>query len=141
MRIFKQQAAGGVFVFNATKNVTSPGKDFGAYSVSKAGEAQLCRIVAIEGGPFGIRANMLNPDAIFDGSALWSDELKRQRAESYGVSVEQLPEYYQKRNLLFARVTAADVAEGALFLASTRSAKTTGAMLPVDGGVREAFPR
>jgi len=141
LRVFKRQGAGGVFVFNATKNVTAPGKDFGAYSVSKAGEAQLCRIVAIEGGPFGIRANMLNPDAVFDGSALWSDELKRQRAETYGISVEQLPEYYQKRNLLAVRVTAADVAEAALFLASARSAKTTGAMLPVDGGVREAFPR
>lgn len=141
MRVMKQQGAGGVFVFNATKNVTAPGRDFGAYSVSKAAEAQLCRIVAIEGGAHGIRANMLNPDAIFENSSLWSDELRRQRAESYGVTVEALGDFYRKRNLLSAAVTAEDVAEAALFLASDRSAKTTGAMIPVDGGVREAFPR
>ena len=45
------------------------------------------------------------------------------------------------RNLLQAQVTAEDVADAALFYASDRSAKTTGSMLPVDGGLREAFPR
>ncbi|HWW60131.1 MAG TPA: bifunctional aldolase/short-chain dehydrogenase, partial [Thermoanaerobaculia bacterium] len=65
MRIMKAQGLGGSIVFNASKNVTAPGKEFGAYSVSKAAEAQLCRIVALEGGEHGIRANMLNPDAIF----------------------------------------------------------------------------
>ncbi len=141
LEVMKAQGNGGSIVFNATKNVTAPGKDFGAYSVSKAGEAQLCRIVAIEGGEFGIRANMLNPDAIFDGSQLWSEELKQQRAKAYGLSVEQLPDFYRQRNLLKAEVTGEDVAEAALFLAGPRSAKTTGTMLPVDGGVREAFPR
>ena len=43
--------------------------------------------------------------------------------------------------MLKTRITAADVAEAVLFFASDRSAKTTGAMLPVDGGLREAFPR
>ncbi len=141
LRIMKAQGRGGSIVFNATKNVTAPGKDFGAYSVAKAAEAQLCRIVAIEGGEFGIRANMLNPDAIFEGSGLWSDELKAQRAQAYGLPVEKLGDFYRQRNLLKAEVTAEDVAEAALFLAGPRSAKTTGAMLPVDGGVKEAFPR
>ena len=50
LRIMKQQNTGGSIVFNASKNVTAPGKEFGAYSVSKAAEAQLCRIVALEGG-------------------------------------------------------------------------------------------
>ncbi|HUR80392.1 MAG TPA: bifunctional rhamnulose-1-phosphate aldolase/short-chain dehydrogenase, partial [Thermoanaerobaculia bacterium] len=58
IRIMKAQGLGGSIVFNASKNVTAPGKEFGAYSVSKAAEAQLCRIVALEGGEFGIRANM-----------------------------------------------------------------------------------
>lgn len=141
LRVMKRQGSGGSIVFIATKNVTAPGKDFGAYSVSKAAEAQLCRIVAIEGGEFGIRANMLNPDAVFGGSGLWSDEIRRKRAEAYGLKPEELPEFYRQRNLLKAEVTAADVAEAALFLAGPRSAKTTGAMIPVDGGLREAFPR
>jgi rhamnulose-1-phosphate aldolase/alcohol dehydrogenase len=141
MRMMKEQGIGGSLVFNASKNVTAPGKDFGAYSVSKAAEAQLCRIVALEGGEFGIRANMLNPDAIFGGSRFWSEEMRSMRAQNYGVETEKLPEFYRSRTLLKVEVTAADVAEAALFLAGPRSAKTTGAMLPVDGGVKEAFPR
>jgi rhamnulose-1-phosphate aldolase/alcohol dehydrogenase len=141
MRIMKAQGLGGAIVFNASKNVTAPGKEFGAYSVSKAAEAQLCRIVALEGGEHGIRANMLNPDAIFGGSRFWSDEMRTMRAQAYGVDTENLPDFYRNRTLLKVEVTADDVAEAALFLAGPRSAKTTGAMLPVDGGVKEAFPR
>ncbi len=141
LRIMKQQGLGGSIVFNASKNVTAPGKEFGAYSVSKAAEAQLCRIVALEGGEFGIRANMLNPDAIFGGSRFWSDEMRSMRAQAYGVDAENLPDFYRNRTLLKVEVTADDVAEAALFLAGPRSAKTTGTMLPVDGGVKEAFPR
>ncbi|HYS52877.1 MAG TPA: bifunctional rhamnulose-1-phosphate aldolase/short-chain dehydrogenase [Thermoanaerobaculia bacterium] len=141
IRVMKQQGRGGSIVFNASKNVTAPGKEFGAYSVSKAAEAQLCRIVALEGGEFGIRANMLNPDAIFDGSRFWSDEMRNMRAQAYGIEASKLPDYYRNRTLLKTEVTADDVAEAALFLAGPRSAKTTGAMLPVDGGVKEAFPR
>ena len=141
IRLMKQQGKGGSIVFNASKNVTAPGKEFGAYSVSKAAEAQLCRIVALEGGEFGIRANMLNPDAIFDGSRFWSEEMRSMRAQAYGVDVSKLPDFYRNRTLLKTEVTADDVAEAALFLAGPRSAKTTGTMLPVDGGVKEAFPR
>jgi len=141
LRVMKQQGLGGSIVFNASKNVTAPGKEFGAYSVSKAAEAQLCRIVALEGGEFGIRANMVNPDAIFGGSRFWSDEMRAMRAQNYGIDAEKLPDYYRNRTLLKTAVTAADVAEAVLYLAGPRSAKTTGAMLPVDGGVKEAFPR
>ena len=84
---------------------------------------------------------MVNPDAIFQGSNLWSEEIRQERANAHGVAVEKLEEFYQQRNLLKAQVHAEDVAEAVLFLASDRSAKTTGAMMPVDGGVREAFPR
>jgi rhamnulose-1-phosphate aldolase/alcohol dehydrogenase len=141
MRAMKLQGAGGSIVFNASKNVTAPGKEFGAYSVSKAAEAQLCRIVALEGGEFGIRANMLNPDAIFGGSRFWSEEMRSMRANAYGIATSRLPDFYKNRTLLKVEVTADDVAEAALFLASSRSSKTTGTMLPVDGGVKEAFPR
>ncbi|HYO78364.1 MAG TPA: bifunctional rhamnulose-1-phosphate aldolase/short-chain dehydrogenase, partial [Thermoanaerobaculia bacterium] len=126
LRIMKTLALGGSIVFNASKNVTAPGKEFGAYSVSKAAEAQLCRIVALEGGENGIRANMLNPDAIFGGSRFWSDEMRSMRAQAYGVDTSKLPDFYRNRTLLKVEVTADDVAEAALFLAGSRSAKTTG---------------
>tara|TARA_B100001971_G_scaffold194112_1_gene199773 strand:+ start:121 stop:1044 length:924 start_codon:yes stop_codon:yes gene_type:complete len=141
MRIFKRQGIGGNIVVVATKNVLAPGKDFGAYSASKAAQAQLSRILAIEGGEFGVRVNMVNPDGVFEGSDLWSGELRNARAKAYGIRVSDLERYCSERNLLKVRISAQDVAEAVLFFASDRTSKTTGAMLPIDGGVKEAFPR
>jgi len=84
--------------------------------------------------------NMVNPDAIFGGSSLW-DGIREERAKAYGVPPERLEEVYRGRTLLGVEVRADDVAEAVLFLASDRSSRTTGAMVPVDGGVREAFVR
>jgi NAD(P)-dependent dehydrogenase (short-subunit alcohol dehydrogenase family) len=140
LRLLRRQGTGGSLVFVATKNVTAPGKDFAAYSASKAAEAQLARVAAIEGGPLGVRVNMVNPDAVFSGSGLWA-EIGPERARAHGIAPETLGDFYRGRTLLNVEVRAEDVAEAVLFLASDRSSRTTGAMLPVDGGVREAFPR
>jgi rhamnulose-1-phosphate aldolase/alcohol dehydrogenase len=141
LKLMRAQGTGGSMVFIATKNVPAPGKEFGAYSVSKAAEAQLARVLAIEGGSDGIRSNIVNPDAVFAGSGLWTPEVREQRAHAQGIDPTEIEEHYRKRNLLQATVTAEDVAEAVLFFASDRSGKTTGSMLPVDGGLREAFPR
>ncbi|MQG20769.1 MAG: bifunctional rhamnulose-1-phosphate aldolase/short-chain dehydrogenase [SAR202 cluster bacterium] len=141
VRVMQRQNIGGSLIFIGTKNIPAPGHSFGAYSAAKSAEAQLARILALEGGAFGIRSNIVNPDAIFQGSQLWSASLKQQRAETYGIKIDELERYYHERNILKKEITAEDVAETALFLASDRSSKTTGAMFPVDGGVAEAFPR
>ena len=132
---------GGSMVFVGTKNVPSPGKDFGAYSASKAAEVQMARVLAIENGEYGIRVNVVNPDAVFQGSNLWSAEVKEMRARAHGISIDGLEEFYRQRNLLKRSVTVEDVAEAVLFLAGPRSSKTTGTMLPVDAGLQDAFPR
>ncbi|MFQ5843941.1 MAG: bifunctional aldolase/short-chain dehydrogenase [Planctomycetota bacterium] len=139
--ILKEQGLGGSFVFVASKNVPAPGAGFAAYSAAKAAETQLARVLALEAAPFGVRVNVLHPDAVFEGSRLWSDEVRRERARVHGVAVTELEEFYARRNLLRVRVRADDVAEAALFFASARSSRTTGATLAVDGGVRDAFPR
>jgi rhamnulose-1-phosphate aldolase/alcohol dehydrogenase len=141
LRLLKAQELGGAFVFVATKNVMSPGKDFSAYSASKAAEAQLAKVLALEGGPHGIRSNIVNPDAVFRDSKLWSEDVRRERARAQGISVDDLEDFYRKRNLLARPILPEDVAEAVLFLASDRSAKTTGCTVTVDGGVKDAFPR
>jgi rhamnulose-1-phosphate aldolase/alcohol dehydrogenase len=141
LRVMKAQGLGGSFVFVATKNVMSPGKDFSAYSASKAAEAQLAKVAALEGGPHGIRVNLVNPDAVFRDSGLWSPDVRQERARAQGIAVEEIEEFYRKRNLLGVSVLPEDVAEAVLFLASDRAGKTTGCTLTVDGGVRDAFPR
>src|SRR5712691_6025491 len=65
MRVMIRQGIGGALVFVATKNVMAPGKDFAAYSAAKAAEAQLAKVLALEGAPHGIRSNIVNPDAVF----------------------------------------------------------------------------
>ena len=141
MRVLLAQGLGGALVFIATKNVMSPGKDFAAYSAAKAAEAQLAKVLALEGAPHGIRSNIVNPDAIFQDSRLWSEDVRRERAAAQGIDPGQLEEFYRQRNLLAARTLPEDVAEAVLFFASDRSAKTTGCTLTVDGGLKDAFPR
>ena len=141
MRVIKEQGSGGSLVYVASKNAFGPGAGFGAYSVSKAGMVQLMRIAALEGGAAGIRANAINPDAVFDNSRLWDGGLREERAAAHGIAPEELEDFYAARNILKRRVTTADVARTAAFLLSDASSRTTGAVIPVDGGVAGAFPR
>ena len=141
MRVLRAQGLGGSIIFNASKNVFAPGKGFAAYSASKAAENQLGKVLALEAAEIGVRVNMLHPDAVFAGTRLWSRELREQRARAHGVPVEALEHFYATRNLLKVKVRAEDVAQAALFFASDRSSRTTGACLTIDGGVKEAFPR
>lgn len=140
IRELKRQEMAGGLVFIASKNVLAPGKDFGAYSAAKSAETQLARVLAIENGDAGVRVNIVHPDGVFEGSGLW-ETIKKERAESHGVSPAGLEKYYRNRNLMKIPVEPEDVAEAVLFFLSPRSAKTTGCMLTVDGGLREAFPR
>lgn len=139
--VLEAQGIGASLVYVVTRNALAPGAGFGAYSASKAAQLQLARVAALEGGPLGIRSNVVNPDGVFDGSRLWSADLRRRRAAAHGVAEGDLEDHYARGNLLGRRVTTADVAEAVAWLLSDRSRATTGAILPVDGGVASAFPR
>jgi len=113
----------------ASKNVPAPGPGAAAYSVAKAGLTQLGRVAALEMAEKGVRINMLHPNAVFD-TAIWTDEVLSNRAEHYGLSVEE----YKTNNLLGVEVTSWRVAELASAMAGPLFACTTGAQLPIDGG-------
>jgi rhamnose utilization protein RhaD (predicted bifunctional aldolase and dehydrogenase)/NAD(P)-dependent dehydrogenase (short-subunit alcohol dehydrogenase family) len=142
-RHLRLQGTGGDIVLVSTKNVFSPGPRFGAYSATKAAAHQLARIASLELAELGVRVNMVAPDAVFSHGArrsgLWA-EVGPDRMRARGLQEDQLEEYYQKRNLLKVKVTARHVARAVLFFA-TRQTPTTGASLPVDGGLPEATPR
>ena len=137
----RTQGMGGSIVYIASKNAFAPGAGFGGYSVTKAGMLQLMRITALEAGSAGIRANAINPDAVFDHSKLWEGGIREQRAAAHGVAPENLEDFYASRNLLKARVRSIDVAQTVSFLLSDESSRTTGTVIAVDGGVAAAFPR
>ena len=139
----KQQGTGGNIVLVSTKSVFSPGAEFGAYSASKAGAHQIGRVAALEAAEAGVRVNMVSADAVFgtpeNPSGLWQS-VGPARAQARGLDPSQLPEYYRGRNLLKARITPDHVGNAVVFFA-TQQTPTTGATLPVDGGLPDASPR
>ena len=140
-RVLQEQGRGGSIVFVASKNALVAGANAAAYSSAKAASLHLARCLAEEGGPHGIRVNTVNPDAVIQGSSIWSSDWKAERASTYGVSEDELQTFYQGRTKLGVAVLPEDVAEAIAFLAGPRSAKSTGNVLNVDGGVTAAYPR
>jgi rhamnose utilization protein RhaD (predicted bifunctional aldolase and dehydrogenase)/NAD(P)-dependent dehydrogenase (short-subunit alcohol dehydrogenase family) len=142
-RHFALQGTGGDIVLISTKNVFAPGAGFGAYSATKAAAHQLARIASLELAPLGVRVNMVAPDAVFSHgqkrSGLWA-AVGPNRMKARGLDERGLEEYYRSRNLLKAAVTAEHVASAVLFFI-TRQTPTTGATIPVDGGLPDATPR
>ncbi len=127
--LLKLAPAGGRVVVIGSKNVAAPGPGAAAYSASKAALTQLARVAALEWGDAGIRVNTLHPNAVFD-TGIWTEEVLKARAESYGLSVED----YKRNNVLKTEVRSADVGELAAELCGPAFSKTTGAQIPVDGG-------
>jgi rhamnose utilization protein RhaD (predicted bifunctional aldolase and dehydrogenase)/NAD(P)-dependent dehydrogenase (short-subunit alcohol dehydrogenase family) len=142
-RHFRLQGTGGDVVVISTKNVFAPGAKFGAYSATKAASHQLARIASLEMADMGVRVNMVAPDAVFGHGAhksgLWA-EVGPDRMKARGLDEKGLEQYYQSRNLLKAKVTAEHVGRAVLYFA-TRQTPTTGATIPVDGGLPDSTPR
>jgi rhamnulose-1-phosphate aldolase/alcohol dehydrogenase len=140
-RVLLTQDRGGSIVFVGSKNALVAGANAAAYSSAKAASLHLARCLAEEGGPHGIRVNTVNPDAVIQGSGIWSSDWKAERASTYGVTEDDLQSFYSGRTKLGVSVYPEDVAEAIAFLAGPRSAKSTGNVINVDGGVTAAYPR
>jgi rhamnulose-1-phosphate aldolase/alcohol dehydrogenase len=140
-KMLKTQNIGGSLVFVASKNGLAASPNAAAYCTAKAAEIHLARCLALEGAEAGIRVNVVNPDAVLKGSKIWSGEWLDQRASTYGKDKEGLEEMYRQRSMLKRSVLPEDIAEGVFFFASELSAKSTGNILNVDAGNKEAFTR
>jgi rhamnulose-1-phosphate aldolase/alcohol dehydrogenase len=140
-QLLKSQGIGGSIVFIGSKNALAASPGATAYCTAKAAELHLARCLALEGAPFGIRVNVVNPDAVLRGSRIWQGEWAQQRAAQYKKSVDELESVYRERSLLKRSVYPEDVAEAVAFFASERSAKSTGNIVNVDAGNAGAFTR
>ncbi|MER5173056.1 bifunctional rhamnulose-1-phosphate aldolase/short-chain dehydrogenase [Thioclava kandeliae] len=139
--VMRAQDMGGAIVFVASKNGLAASPNASAYCTAKASEIHLARCLALEGAEAGIRVNVVNPDAVLKGSKIWSGEWLDQRASTYGTDKGGLEEMYRARSMLKRSVLPEDIAEAAYFLASDASAKSTGNIINVDAGNKEAFTR
>ena len=135
------QGMGGDILYVVSKNAVVAGPDNVAYGAAKADQAHQVRLLAAELGAHGIRVNGVNPDGVVRGSGIFAGGWGAQRAAVYGVAEEELGAYYAKRTLLKREVLPEDVACAVAAIASDEFSRTTGVIVPVDGGVAAAFLR
>ena len=141
VRQLAAQGLGGDIIYIASKNAVAASPDNVAYASAKAAQLHQVRSLAAELGERGIRVNAVNPDAVVQGSKIFASGWREDRAAKYGIEPEKLGEYYAGRSLLKREVLPEDVAAAVFVLLSGELSKTTGAVIPVDGGVAAAFLR
>ncbi|MDO6519376.1 bifunctional aldolase/short-chain dehydrogenase [Zobellia uliginosa] len=138
--IMRKQNLGGDFISIASKNGLVSGPNNVAYGTAKAAQQHMSRLLAAELGSDKIRVNTVNPDGVIVGSKIWEGDWAEGRAKAYGITVEELPAHYAKRNLLNEIIYPEDIANG-VFACVAILNKTTGNIINVDGGMANAFVR
>ena len=140
-RVMQAQGMGGDIVYIVSKNSVVAGPDNVAYGSAKASQAHQVRLLAAELGKLGIRVNGINPDGVVRGSGIFAGGWGARRAAVYGIPEDQLGEFYARRTLLGREVLPEHVAAAVIALTAGELPLTTGAHIPVDGGIAGAFLR
>jgi rhamnose utilization protein RhaD (predicted bifunctional aldolase and dehydrogenase) len=129
--------------YEAMIDLVTRAEDFAARRATKAAAHQLAHIASQEMADLGVRVNTVAPDAVFSHGArrsgLWA-EVGPDRMGGRSLDEKGLEDYYRSRNLLKVTVTAQHVSRAVLHFA-TRQTPTTGATIPVDGGLPDSTPR
>lgn len=148
--IFASQGLRGSMVLTTSVNGVVSKRGSLAYDTSKAAANHLVRELAIDLAPL-VRVNGLAPATVVAGSTMFPRDRVIASLTKYKLPFDptastdslrdSLATFYSERTLTKAPITPEDQAEAIFFLASERSAKTTGQVLNVDGGLPEAFLR
>ena len=138
--VMKKQNKGGDFINIVSKNGLVSGPNNVGYGSAKAAQMHMSRLLATELASDSIRVNTVNPDGVIIGSKIWEGDWAEGRAKAYGITVEELPAFYAKRNLLNKIILPHDIAN-AVFAFLSILEKSTGNIINVDGGVAGAFVR
>lgn len=141
VKVLKAQGLGGDIINIASKNALVSGPNNVGYGTAKAAQVHMSRLLAAELGPDKIRVNVVNPDAVIEGSKIWEGTWAEGRAKAYGIKVEELPGFYAKRTLMNEIIGTEDIANGVFAFVGGILSKSTGNILNVDGGVAAAFVR
>ena len=148
--ILKEQELPGSIVLTSSANAVVPKAGSEPYDVSKAAINHLIRELAIGLGPL-IRVNGIAPATVVEGSAMFPRDRVIVSLKKYNLDFSEeettealrsrLAEFYARRTITRRPILPLDCANAILFLAGEQSAKTTGHVIPVDGGLPEAFLR
>jgi rhamnose utilization protein RhaD (predicted bifunctional aldolase and dehydrogenase)/NAD(P)-dependent dehydrogenase (short-subunit alcohol dehydrogenase family) len=148
--VFKDQGLSAAMVLTGSANAVVPKKGSEAYDTSKAALSHLIRELSIKLGP-RVRVNGIAPATVVAGSTMFPRDRVMQSLEKYKISFSdsestdelrgKLADFYAQRTLTKQPILPQDCAAAIVWLASDQSAKTTGHVIPVDGGLSEAFLR
>src|SRR5262249_48017323 len=148
--ILKAQGLSGAIVLTTSANAVVPKSGSEPYDVSKAAISHLIRELAIGLGPL-VRVNGVAPATVVAGSAMFPRDRVVGSLSKYGIRFDEsestealrskLADFYAQRTITRRPLLPADCAHAICWLAGDQSAKTTGHVIPVDGGLPEAFLR
>jgi len=149
-RVFKEQNLPGVMVLTSSANAVVPKQGSEAYDTSKAALNHLIRELALKLSPL-VRVNGIAPATVVAGSTMFPRDRVIQSLGKYKIGFSQsesteelrgkLADFYAQRTLTKRPILPQDCAAAIVWLAGEQSAKTTGHVIPVDGGLSEAYLR
>jgi NAD(P)-dependent dehydrogenase (short-subunit alcohol dehydrogenase family) len=137
-------------VLTSSANAVVPKKGSEAYDISKTALNHLIRELAIRLSPY-VRVNGIAPATVVAGSAMFPCDRVIQSLEKYKIPFsdsesaeelrDKLADFYAQRTLTKRPILPQECASAIVWLASDQSGKTTGHIIPVDGGLSEACLR
>jgi rhamnose utilization protein RhaD (predicted bifunctional aldolase and dehydrogenase)/NAD(P)-dependent dehydrogenase (short-subunit alcohol dehydrogenase family) len=148
--VFRDQNLPASLVLTTSANAVVPKKGSEAYDASKAALNHLIRELAIRLGP-AVRVNGIAPATVVAGSTMFPRDRVMQSLQKYGIAFsesestdqlrDKLADFYAQRTLIKRPITPEACAAVIVWLASDQSGRTTGHVIPVDGGLPDAFLR
>ena len=148
--VFKEQGLTAAMVLTSSANAVVSKKGSEAYDTSKAALHHLIRELSIKLGSL-VRVNGIAPATVVAGSTMFPRDRVIQSLEKYKIAFthsesteelrSKLADFYAQRTLTKRPILPQDCAAAIVWLASDQSSKTTGHVIPVDGGLSEAFLR
>lgn len=149
-KFFTLQNLPAVIVLTSSANAVVPKKGSEPYDVSKTAVNHLIGELAIGLAPL-VRVNGIAPATVVEGSSMFPRERLIPSLTKYNLpwsesdSTEKLRDtlanFYASRTITKATIRPQDCAEAIAWLVSDKSSRTSGHVIPVDGGLPEAFLR
>lgn len=149
-KIFKRQGLPANVALTTSANAIVAKKGSLAYDASKAAANHLVRELAVEMAPLA-RVNAVAPATVVKGSSMFPRDRVISSLVKYAIDFsedestealrEKLSNFYAKRTLTQTPIEPEDQAEAIFLLVSPRLSKTTGHVIPVDGGLQDGFLR
>ncbi len=148
--VFTAQGIPGSVVLTSSANAVVAKRGSEAYDVSKAALSHLVRELAVTYSPL-LRVNGISPATVVKGSTMFPRDRVKASLTKYNIAFDEsatddelrnlLAKFYAKRTLTHVPIDPKDCAEAILFVGGPKAPVTTGHLIPVDGGLVEAYLR